>query len=218
MNSPLTFSGGSSYISNYGPEHSERFAGLVYLGGGYAPWDGQCRATCQIPAYFLIGTEDFLLDGARELSDHLLMCGHEVVHDEVPGVDHTIISDHLPQVMSFLAERPHPCRDEPGPDPDPPPDPGPGDDDDDDDDDDDTADDGDDDDDDDDDDAGGSDDGGGDGMEPPVEDGGDDSLPGAYGNPDTGGCRVGASAPWSALTLLVLLAWRRRERHITRVQ
>ncbi|MDJ0763814.1 MAG: hypothetical protein QNJ97_12615 [Myxococcota bacterium] len=104
------FSGGSIYISWYMLEFSDRFAGGNFLGGGSQ--QGSCFAECETPAYFLIGSEDFLINGARKMHDYLEECGHEVLWDEVPGVDHSIIRDNLPAMFDWFSERPYPCNEE----------------------------------------------------------------------------------------------------------
>lgn len=114
------FSGGSSYLSWYARDFSDRFAAVAYLAGGYAPWNGQCQEPCPIPAYFLIGTNDFLLDGAQELRDYYQSCGHEVVFDLHQGIDHEIISSGLPALMTWFGSHEHLCREEPE-EPEPPP-------------------------------------------------------------------------------------------------
>jgi predicted esterase len=122
------FSGGSSYLSEYPWPFTMRYAAVVYFGGGYDPHGVNCQVDCKIPAYFLIGSQDFLLDSATDLKDYLVDCGHDVTWKKIPGVDHQIISDKLGEVYTWLAEREHPCRVDPTPeaDPDPSPNPDPG--------------------------------------------------------------------------------------------
>jgi len=107
------FSGGSSYLSWYARDYADRYAAVAYLAGGYAPWNGMCAEPCPIPAYFLIGSQDFLLDGAEELSSYYQSCGHEVVFDLHPGVDHEIINAGVPDLMNWLGGHEHLCREEP---------------------------------------------------------------------------------------------------------
>ena len=118
------FSGGSSYLSEYPWIYTMRYAGLVYFAGGYNPgrYGYSCSdAVCKIPAYFLIGTEDFLLPGAGQIRDYLTGCGHEVEWNLVQGEEHGIIDREVPSVFAFLDARPHLCRGDPDPDPEPDP-------------------------------------------------------------------------------------------------
>jgi MYXO-CTERM domain-containing protein len=108
------FSGGSSYLSEYLPRFSERYAGGIYLGGGYEPYDVDCPP-CDVPVVFIIGEYDFLLDGARELEGYYERCGHDVDFQLEPGTDHQIVDARLPPVLSTLADAMHPCRAPPPP-------------------------------------------------------------------------------------------------------
>lgn len=105
------FSGGASFLSSYAFEQSMRFSAVLYNGGGNrSSIIRNCDSECQIPAYFNIGTEDFLLEGAQELNQGLQDCGHETEFVLVPGVDHTIIREELPGAMAWMAAREHLCR------------------------------------------------------------------------------------------------------------
>lgn len=110
------FSGGSSYLSELVPRHTDRVAGAVYLGGGYRPYGVDC-APCRVPIHFVIGDRDFLLDGAMDLRAFYESCEHAVDWQLVAGVDHQIVEARLPGVLEAMRARRHPCR-APAPTPD----------------------------------------------------------------------------------------------------
>jgi len=110
------FSGGSSFLSDYLLDNSDRYAGGLFLGGGNPR--SRC-SECLIPVWFIIGDQDFLLDNAERARDSWSECGNEVDWQLVPGVDHQIIDSRLPAVFDEMAERTHPCMIQPDPPGDP---------------------------------------------------------------------------------------------------
>jgi len=118
------FSGGSSYLSEYIPRYSHRYASALYLGGGYDPHGVGCPE-CRLPIFFVVGDADFLRDSAEDLRDWYLMCTHDVDFDLVADTDHQIVRDRLPPLLERLGTMTHPCRMPPTPEPEPEPEPAP---------------------------------------------------------------------------------------------
>jgi uncharacterized protein (TIGR03382 family) len=75
--------------------------------------------------WFIIGDQDFLLDGAQRAAEAWAECGNDVDFQLVPGVDHQIIASRLPPVFEEMADSEHPCMIQPDPpgEPDAGPDP-----------------------------------------------------------------------------------------------
>jgi len=89
------WSGGSSYNSTHATLHADRYAAVNYNSGGHS--FSTCPK-CKIPAYYYIGTNDFLLSSARKGESKYKSCGgHKVVFDLLQGVDHQGISRRLSQ-------------------------------------------------------------------------------------------------------------------------
>ncbi len=103
------FSGGSSYLSELVPRHTDRIAGALYLGGGYRPYGVDCAA-CAVPIHFVIGDRDFLLDGAMHLRGFYESCDHPVDWQLVSDVDHQIVESRLPAVLDAMRSGRHLCR------------------------------------------------------------------------------------------------------------
>jgi predicted esterase len=110
------FSGGAMYMSNYLPQNSGRYAGGLYMGGGWTPLH-EC-GECNVPAYFLFGADDYRIEWARELGGVYASCGMETEYEVLSGRGHEIPDDRLPGVYGWFDARPHPCRAAP-PTPDP---------------------------------------------------------------------------------------------------
>ena len=108
------WSGGAQYLGRYAVRFDERYAGVAYIGGGLPGWNATCPG-CAIPAYFLIGSRDFLLDSAEEMQAFLEGCAHEVRWDERPGRPHADIWDMVydgggTQIIDWFGARPNVCR------------------------------------------------------------------------------------------------------------
>jgi len=117
------FSGGAYFLASYAPVHTDRFAGVLYMGGGSGSQDG-CPS-CKMPAYFLLGGGDFgHISPARDTESFFRDCGHEVEFQTVAGLGHRIAESKLNEVYTWFDTRPHQCRTEPEPTP-PPTSPGP---------------------------------------------------------------------------------------------
>ncbi len=115
------WSGGAQYLGRYAVRFAERYAGVAYIGGGVPSRRAECPA-CEIPAYFLIGSRDFLLDSARRMESFLEGCGHEIEFDIRAGRPHGDIWEMVNEgggqlILDWFEARPNVCLEPPGDDP-----------------------------------------------------------------------------------------------------
>ncbi len=103
------FSGGAYFLASYAPRHTDRFAGVLYMGGGSGQQDG-CPP-CKMPAFFLLGANDGShLSSSRDTEQFFRGCGHEVQYTTEPGLGHMIATERLGEVFAWFDARPHMCR------------------------------------------------------------------------------------------------------------
>ncbi len=81
------WSGGATYIGLRAQTLERTFAGLVYHGGGMAPFDSTCHA--QGSAFFLTGTGNPLHSHVVGLRRFHEACNDDVTWKVLPGADHT---------------------------------------------------------------------------------------------------------------------------------
>lgn len=83
------WSGGASYIGMRAQELQQKFAAIVYHGGGVAP-AGPCApaASAPAPAYFLVGSGNPLHSLAVDLRKENEQCGIDVTWKLLPSADH----------------------------------------------------------------------------------------------------------------------------------
>jgi predicted esterase len=84
------WSGGASYIGLRAHELQQKFAAIVYHGGGIPP-SGPCapQGSSPAPAYFLVGSGNPLHSLAVDLEKENEQCGVAVTWKLLPGADHT---------------------------------------------------------------------------------------------------------------------------------
>ncbi len=107
------WSGGAQYLGRYAVRFADRYAGVAYIGGGAPSRRAECPA-CEIPAYFLIGSRDFLLDAAERMESFLNGCGHEVEFDLRQGRPHGDIWEMVNEgggrlILDWFDARPNGC-------------------------------------------------------------------------------------------------------------
>ena len=90
------YSGGSSYLGYYVPQHSADFAAVAYVSGGY-PYSETC-ASCKLPVRVVIGAADGMLDPyVKPLLRFYETCGgHDVTQRIVPNLGHQGMLKALP--------------------------------------------------------------------------------------------------------------------------
>jgi predicted esterase len=107
------YSGGSSYLGYYVPKHSEAFAAVGYVSGGY-PYSDTC-ATCKLPVRIVIGAADGMMDPyVKPLIRFYEECGgHDVSQRIVPAVDHKgmlkALTTEAPLLWDWFAAHTNQC-------------------------------------------------------------------------------------------------------------
>jgi predicted esterase len=81
------WSGGSTYMGLTASQLSPRFAAINLNGGGVPPPSGLC-GSCKLPVYYFIGSKNAMISLAKSTADYFKRCGHELVWDLGPDLDH----------------------------------------------------------------------------------------------------------------------------------
>lgn len=81
------WSGGSTYMGLSAPLLSPRFAAINLNGGGVPPPSSMCSA-CKPPVYYFVGGKNPMISFVEGTRDYFKRCGHEVVWDVEPNLDH----------------------------------------------------------------------------------------------------------------------------------
>lgn len=81
------WSGGASFLGYHYSRWADRYAAVVFAGGGIAPYSSTC-APCSPPAYFMVGNKNPLHHLAKELKAGVSSCTQDVTWDLQPGSDH----------------------------------------------------------------------------------------------------------------------------------
>jgi hypothetical protein len=115
------WSGGSTYLTLSAPLLSRRFAAININGGGAPPRSPSC-APCKAPVYYFMGGQNPYLSSAEAARDHFKQCGHEVVWDFAPRLDHTgefgaLAGPVAERVLDWLETKRSSCLDEAPPKP-----------------------------------------------------------------------------------------------------
>lgn len=103
------WSGGATYLGYRTVELEQRFAALVFHGGGAAPYGSAC-ASPSSPTYFLVGDKNPLHNLTVELRDHYRTCGNELTWNVLPGADHDkewqALAKTGPAIVDWLVAHP----------------------------------------------------------------------------------------------------------------
>ncbi len=104
---------GAVFVGFFADAFAPRFAAVAMYGGGYSSFANRCAA-CAVPAYVLVGDNDFLLDIAMKARDWFRDCGSEVELDTLPGVDHrgigkAIMKGKASTILEWFRARPNAC-------------------------------------------------------------------------------------------------------------
>lgn len=81
------WSGGASFLGYRYDRLGERYAAVIFAGGGMPPASTTC-APCSPPAYFLVGNKNPLHHLAKDLKTNVLSCTNDLTWDLLPGNDH----------------------------------------------------------------------------------------------------------------------------------
>lgn len=82
------WSGGATYIGMNAHRWPSLFSAVVYHGGGQPPLSTSACPTHALPAYFLVGDENWAHGAARKLRAYYERCDQEHVWDLLEGADH----------------------------------------------------------------------------------------------------------------------------------
>lgn len=109
------FSGGTTYLSTWGIDHSDRYAGMILsAGGGLKEVETKsCNQNCPLAIVISTGLDDFLHSNAVASRDFAERCGHEVLYRETAGKGHTFIGKDISEGLQWLLARPHQCLNSP---------------------------------------------------------------------------------------------------------
>lgn len=102
------YSGGSTWLSWYGFEFQDVFAGIQWSCGGASPqYSSPPRNDCKVDGRFHIATDDFLWDGAVATADLMESNGHEVEFVEAPCSGHCCAntSDYAEDALDWMLGR-----------------------------------------------------------------------------------------------------------------
>ena len=108
------WSGGASFLGWHYARLHERYAAVLFAGGGIAPASETC-APCSPPAYFLVGDKNPLHHLAKDLKTSVLSCTKELSWDLLPGKDHAgewralKASGKVGEILDWLAKHPRDC-------------------------------------------------------------------------------------------------------------
>lgn len=81
------WSGGASFLGYHYSRWADRYAAVVFAGGGIAPYSSTCAA-CSPPVYFMVGNKNPLHHLAKDLKTSVSSCTQDVTWDLLPGMDH----------------------------------------------------------------------------------------------------------------------------------
>lgn len=109
------FSGGTTYISTWGVDNSNRYAGMILsAGGGLKEVETKaCDQQCPLAVVISTGLDDFLHPNAKASRDFAQRCGHELLYRETAGKGHTFIGKDINEGLKWLLNRPHNCINSP---------------------------------------------------------------------------------------------------------
>ncbi|HRI68157.1 MAG TPA: hypothetical protein PK156_28200 [Polyangium sp.] len=108
------WSGGASFLGYHYMRLGERYAAVVFAGGGIAPAAKTC-ASCSPPAYFMVGDKNPLHHLAKDLKTNVLSCTKDVTWDLLPGNDHAGEwrslgrTGKVGEILDWLAKHPRTC-------------------------------------------------------------------------------------------------------------
>lgn len=109
------FSGGTTYISTWGVDNSNRYAGMILsAGGGLKEVETKaCDQLCPLAVVISTGLDDFLHPNAKASRDFARRCGHELLYRETADKGHTFIGKDISEGLKWLLNRPHNCINSP---------------------------------------------------------------------------------------------------------
>jgi poly(3-hydroxybutyrate) depolymerase len=108
------WSGGASFLGYWYPHLAQRYAAVIFAGGGMPPASATC-SPCSPPAYFLVGDKNPLHHLAKDLKTNVLACTPEVTWDLLPGQDHAgewrtlNRPSKVPELLDWLVKHPRNC-------------------------------------------------------------------------------------------------------------
>jgi pimeloyl-ACP methyl ester carboxylesterase len=109
------WSGGASFLGWHFARLGERYAAVVFAGGGIPPKSAECPS-CALPAYFLVGDKNPLHHLAVGLRERVAACEGERVWDLLPGKRHdgewTALAapGKAASLLDWLDKHPRACR------------------------------------------------------------------------------------------------------------
>ncbi|UQA56203.1 PHB depolymerase family esterase [Polyangium aurulentum] len=109
------WSGGASFLGWHFARLGDRYAAVIFVGGGIPPRSAECPS-CALPAYFLVGDKNPLHHLAVGLRDRVASCEGERVWDLLPGKHHAgewaalAAPGKAASLLDWLAKHPRACR------------------------------------------------------------------------------------------------------------
>jgi pimeloyl-ACP methyl ester carboxylesterase len=108
------WSGGASFLGYHYARLGERYAAVIFAGGGMPPVPDAC-SSCAPPVYFLVGDKNPLHHLARGLKDSVAACTKDITWDLLPGKDHAgewralNAKGQVASLVDWLAKHPRSC-------------------------------------------------------------------------------------------------------------